>query len=523
MLRFGTAGLRAPIGDGPDRMNVGTVTRATAGLAAWLTAHGSGGGTVVVGRDARHGSADFARAAAEVLAAAGFRVVALPRPLPTPVTAFAVRHLDAVAGVQVTASHNPPGDNGYKVYLAGGAQIVPPIDRAIEESIAATAAATPDVTAVPRVPVAAADGGLPEEYLARVARLPRAGLGDRAGVRVALTPLHGVGGETAVEALRRAGFTDIHVVEEQFAPDPDFPTVAFPNPEEPGACDLLLDLAARVRADVAIALDPDADRCAVGVPCDGPAEERASWRMLRGDETGPLLAEHVIAGLDPRERGDAVVATTLVSSALLPELARARGVRCAVTSTGFKWLVRGAEESGGRLVYAYEEAIGHCVDPDAVADKDGISAAVVACDLVAGLAALGRGVRDALDASAAEFGVHAGTQIVRWPDVGAADIRSVAAAMTEAVLSSPPEFLGGIPVYPELLADGSGFRLEGRLPEGISVRASGRPSGTEPKVKFYIEVIVPVGARGSADDIAGARRRAAVLLTDAAADLSVLT
>ncbi len=281
-LRFGTAGLRGPVGDGPDCMNVPVVVRTTAGLGAWLEANGQGGGTVVVGRDARTGSAEFHTAAAEVLAAAGFEVVAFGEPLPTPVTAFAVRALGAVAGVQITASHNPAADNGYKVYLADGAQLAAPADREIETAIDAVG----DPADVPRVPVAPSGDDLVDRYLARVASLPRS---PHRGVRIALTALHGVGGETAVAALRSAGFDDVHVVASQFAPDPEFPTVAFPNPEEPGATDALLALAAEVDADIALALDPDADRCAVGVP--GPQ----GWTMLRGDETGVLLGDRILA------------------------------------------------------------------------------------------------------------------------------------------------------------------------------------------------------------------------------------
>ena len=279
-LRFGTAGLRGPVRAGPNGMNVAVVRRTTAGLAHWLRAQGRAGAPVVVGRDARRGSEAFAAAAAEVLAGAGFAVRTLPGPLPTPVLAFAVREIGAVAGVQITASHNPPADNGYKVYVDDGGQLAPPADAEIE---AAIATAPPAVS----VPVGPPHGivDVREAYLDRVAALPR---GTARTLRIALTPLHGVGGETAVLALARAGFTDVHVVAAQAVPDAAFPTVAFPNPEEPGVTDALLATAERVGADLAVALDPDADRCALGVPtADG-------WRMLTGDETGVLLGDHVL-------------------------------------------------------------------------------------------------------------------------------------------------------------------------------------------------------------------------------------
>jgi phosphomannomutase len=384
MLRFGTAGLRGPVRAGPAGMTVAVVRRATAGLAAWL-ARGGERGTVVVGRDARHGSAAFATAAAEVLAGAGFAVRVLPGALPTPVLAFAVRELGAVAGVQITASHNPPADNGYKVYLADGAQLAPPSDAEIEAAIAAAPAAVSIPTAA-----TATEADVTDAYLERVAPLPR---GTQRDLRVALTPMHGVGGATAVHALHRAGFPNVHVVGSQAAPDPDFPTVTFPNPEEPGATDALLALAADIGADLAIALDPDADRCALAVPTDG------GWRLLTGDETGVLLGDHL---LRCGGYADPLVATTVVSSSMLRSVAAAYGVRYAETLTGFKWIVRG----GPGLVYGYEEALGYCVDPDTVRDKDGIAAAVLACDLAATLKAAGRGLADRLDELAVAHGVH---------------------------------------------------------------------------------------------------------------------
>ncbi|MPZ66700.1 MAG: phospho-sugar mutase [Pseudonocardiaceae bacterium] len=494
-LRFGTAGLRGPLRAGPAGMNRAVVTRTTAGLASWLHQQGRTG-TIVVGRDARHSSDAFAADVAGVFAAAGFDAVMLPRALPTPVLAFAVRRLGAVAGVQVTASHNPPGDNGYKVYLgdddARGAQLAPPTDAAIEAAIAAAPAAV-------AVPVSAewhtTDEQLVEAYVERVASLPR---GAARRLRIAATPLHGVGGPVLLDALRRAGFTDVHLVTSQADPDPDFPTVAFPNPEEPGAADALLALADEVAADVAIALDPDADRFALGVPDGG------RWRMLRGDETGVLLGEQVLAGLDRQAHPDPLVASTIVSSRLLRSVAAGHGARYGETRTGFKWLVRSGDGAGTGLVYAYEEALGHCVDPDVVRDKDGISAALLACDLAATARVAGRSVTDLLDALALTHGVHQTDAVSVWlPDHAA-----VTASMA-ALRQRPPAELGGVPVTVEdLLHDPR------RPDDTIVLRADGlrvavRPSGTEPKLKAYLEVIEPV----SGDRLDAARQAAGRRLT----------
>ncbi|WP_070377959.1 phospho-sugar mutase [Rhodococcus sp. WMMA185] len=471
-LSFGTAGLRGPVRAGPNGMNVAVVIRTTAGLSTWLKGRHPEGSTVVVGRDARHGSEKFASAAAEVLAAAGFSVILLPRPLPTPIIAFAVRRLGAVAGVQITASHNPAADNGYKVYLDDGAQLVSPCDREIEASIARVGPAN----LVPRASVTPTSDELVDRYVERVASLPR---GNSRTLRIALTPLHGVGGDTAVAALRAAGFTDIHTVQSQFPPDPDFPTVEFPNPEEPGACDALLSLAEEIEADLALALDPDADRCAVGVR--GPD----GWRMLRGDETGVLLGEHVLESAPP----DSLVATTIVSSALLGKLAAARGARFARTLTGFKWLVR----AGEGLVYAYEEAIGYCADPESVRDKDGISAAVLVADLAATRKAQGSTLLDKLDDYALEFGLHTGDQVSRR----VTDIADIASIM-DRLRSNLPTVLAEEPVVATDLVNAHvQSRTDAVVLSGNSVRMVVRPSGTEPKLKCYLEVVVPVADRSA--------------------------
>lgn len=464
-LEFGTAGLRGPVRAGPNGMNRAVVVRTTAGVASWLAAHGQSGRIVVVGRDARHGSAEFASAAAEVLQAAGFDVRVLPRPLPTPVLAFAVRHLGAATGIQITASHNPPSDNGYKLYDDSGAQIVPPSDQEIETAIANAPAARQ----VPRAPGATPLGEeVLREYLARVAALPR---GTARTLRVAATPMHGVGGAVLTQALALAGFTDVRLVADQAEPDPDFPTVSFPNPEEPGAADRLLALASEVDADLAIALDPDADRCAVGV-----RDRDGAWRMLRGDETGVLLGEHILSTTDVT---DPLAATTIVSSSMLASIATAHGARYAETLTGFKWLVR----AGTGLVYAYEEALGLCVNPDFVRDKDGIAAAVLACDLAATLKAAGRCLLDVLDELTVRHGVHLTDQIsLRVTDLG------VRAKLMAALRSEPPTELAGIPVTTEdLLPEADVLRLS-----GSGVRVVIRPSGTEPKLKTYLEVTEPV-------------------------------
>ncbi|OBK32588.1 phosphomannomutase [Mycobacterium sp. 1245111.1] len=476
-LSFGTAGLRGPLRGGPDAMNLAVVLRATWALARVLDARGLAGSTVIVGRDARHGSASFATAAAEVLAAEGFSVTLLPHPAPTPVLAFAVRLTGAAAGVQITASHNPPADNGYKVYLDGGIQIVSPTDREIENAIAAA----PFADEIARTSVEPADSTLVEQYIDRAAGVRRSSSGP---IRVALTALHGVGGGVAVETLRRAGLTDVHTVASQFTPDPDFPTVSFPNPEEPGATDALLALAADVDADVAIALDPDADRCAVGVPTT------TGWRMLSGDETGWLLGDYI---LSQASTANAVVASTVVSSRMLAAIAAYWGARHVETLTGFKWLARAdADLPGSTLVYAYEEAIGHCVDPAAVRDKDGISAAVLVCDLVATLRQSRRSVLDALDDLAQRFGVHSGAAVSR--PVSDAD---QAAALLRRLRATPPDRLAGFEVTTTDLLPRTDALIFTGSDGDTTARVVVRPSGTEPKVKFYVEV--RSGDRGRAD------------------------
>jgi phosphomannomutase len=488
-LEFGTAGLRGALGAGPNRMNRVVVQRAAAGLAAYLRDQGvPRDSNVVIGYDARHDSDVFARDTAEVMTGAGFSAYTLPRPLPTPLLAFAIRELGCVAGVMVTASHNPPEDNGYKVYLGDGSQIVPPADA----EIAARIAQVGDVADLPRGSGGTTlDEHLIDRYLDTVAGLAEDGPRD---LDIVYTPLHGVGGTSVAQVLETAGFAAPRMVEQQEQPDPDFPTVAFPNPEEPGAMDLAVALADRVGADLVVANDPDADRCAAAVP--GPH----GWRMLRGDEVGALLASHLIA------RGkQGTYATSIVSSSLLAKMAAKAGQPYEETLTGFKWI--GRVEG---LAFGYEEALGYCVDPEHVRDKDGVSALLLLCELAAGAKAAGRSLDDLLDDIAAEHGLHATDQLsVRVTDLG-----EIATAMA-TLRATPPTSLGGLDVVGvDDLAAGSAALpptegLRYRLAEGGRVVV--RPSGTEPKLKCYLEVVLPVNP----EDGVEAARIAAVGRLDA--------
>ncbi|GAB2733652.1 phospho-sugar mutase [Salinifilum aidingensis] len=479
--RFGTAGMRAPVRAGANGMNRSVVIRTTAGLADWLR-RAEPGGLVFVGRDARHGSEAFAREAAAVLAAAGFDARLLADPLPTPVLAHVTRARGAAAGIQITASHNPPADNGYKLYLRGGVQPVAPTDAEIENGIAASAPAA----AVPRADTWQWCTDALEGYLDRVIHLTRRT--DRsAAPRVAATALHGVGAGPLREALRRCGVGDVSFVPEQEHPDPEFPTVNFPNPEEPGATDALLRHAQGSAADLAIALDPDADRCALGVADGG------RWRMLRGDETGVLLGWHVLSTLGGGRAPVPLVASTLVSATMLGRMAEDFGVRHAETPTGFKWLVRAGDGRGTGLVYAYEEALGHCVDPEHVRDKDGISAAVLCCDLAARLAAQGRGLPDLLDELFLRYGVHSTDQV----SLRVSDGAERAARLRER----PPAELAGTPLrLRDPLSATDALVLTG---DG-GTRVVIRPSGTEPKLKCYLQVVEHPAPEAHAGDAAAA-------------------
>nr|WP_269329594.1 phospho-sugar mutase [Kineosporia babensis] len=499
-LQFGTAGLRGALGAGPNRMNRAVVIRAAAGIAAYLNqVVRSGAPRVVVGYDARTDSDTFARDTCAVLTAAGCVAQLLPGPLPTPVLAFALRRLEADAGIMVTASHNPPQDNGYKVYLGGradsspgsGAQIVPPTDDLIAHQIAAV---------LPAIDVPMALDGwehigpeIVDEYLSSVGSVLTPGAAR--DIDIVLTPLHGVGGDTAVRAFAQAGFPELHVVAEQAAPDAAFPTVSFPNPEEPGALDLALAAARRRSAHLVIANDPDADRCAVAVPLE------ADWRMLRGDEVGALLGEYLLSRKGDKPR---TVASSIVSSQLLAQIALAHGARHCETLTGFKWLARVPE-----LTYAYEEALGYCVAPGAVRDKDGISAALLIAEYAAELRSQGRTLLDALDDLAKRHGLHATDQFsVRVEDL------SEIAQMLERIAQRPPATLAGSVVKSaeDLSAGVDGLPgtpgLRYRTADGDRVII--RPSGTEPKLKCYLEVVVPAADSVPAARLAAAQRLARI-------------
>ncbi|TWD81987.1 phosphomannomutase [Kribbella amoyensis] len=496
-LEFGTAGLRGAVGAGPNRMNRVVVIRAAAGLCAYLKANGLTDGPVLIGYDARHKSDVFAQDTAAVVRGAGLDAILLDRPAPTPVVAFGIRHLDAVAGVVVTASHNPPQDNGYKVYLGDGSQIVPPAD----SEIAAAIDAVGPLASVPRGDDWQTIGDeLLDAYLERIATLvppdaPRA-------LTVAYTPLHGVGRALVERAVERAGFAVPAVVPSQADPDPDFPTVSFPNPEEPGAIDAALELARAQGADLAVANDPDADRCAVAVP--DPAAD-GGWRMLRGDELGGLLGEFLLS-----PHPDGVAACSIVSSSLLGKIAAAYGVRYTETLTGFKWIGRVPD-----LVFGYEEALGYCVDPAAVKDKDGVSTLIRVLQLGARAKAAGRTLPDLLDDLAKKYGLHATDQL----SVRVEDLSLIAQAM-ERLRATPPTELGGHTVdRVDDLSEGSAD-----LPptDGLRYTLSGgarvvvRPSGTEPKLKCYLEVVIPVRA----DDVPAARTQAATELAAIKRDLA---
>lgn len=494
-LQFGTAGLRGELGAGPMRMNRSVVIRAAAGLAAYLKSKNQTDGLVVIGYDARYKSADFARDTAAVMTGAGLKAAVLPRPLPTPVLAFAIRHLGAVAGVEVTASHNPPRDNGYKVYLGDGSQIVPPADAEIAAEIDAIAS----LHDVPRP-----DSGweilgddVLNAYLARTDAVlapesPRT-------ARTVYTAMHGVGKDTLLAAFARAGFPAPVLVAEQAEPDPDFPTVAFPNPEEPGAMDLAFAQARVTDPDLIIANDPDADRCAAAV------KDGADWRMLRGDEVGALLAAHLV-----RRGARGTFAESIVSSSLLGRIAEKAGLPYEETLTGFKWIARVED-----LRYGYEEALGYCVDPEGVRDKDGITAALLLTELASELKEAGRTLLDLLDDLAVEHGLHATDQL----SVRVEDLSLIADAMRR-LREQPPTALAGLPVTKaEDLTQGTD-----KLPptDGLRYTLDGarvivRPSGTEPKLKCYLEVVVPVADTSA---LPGARATAADLLAAIKRDLS---
>jgi phosphomannomutase len=505
-LTFGTAGLRGAVGAGPNRMNRAVVRAATAAVAGWLRdvrgasdprgRDGAGKAlAVVVGCDARHRSDEFADEAARVLAGAGVRVHLLPRPGPTPLLAFAVRHLGVSAGIMITASHNPAADNGYKLYLGDGAQVIPPVDAEIEGRIARLGPLSALPTAGLDDPLVVRHGDeVAAAYLGAVAGL--AGTAAAAGLTVVYTPMHGVAGDLMLRAIRRAGFAAPHVVAAQAKPDADFPTVPFPNPEEPGALDLALADARALGADLVLASDPDGDRLAVAVPVPGADSESTSWRQLSGDQLGALLGAYL---LGPETGGAPLVATTIVSSTLLAKIAASAGARYRETLTGFKWIARAADgEPGARFVFGYEEALG-CEVGQVVRDKDGIGAAIATLRLAATAKAAGHSLSDAYDDLERAHGVHLTEPLsLRIPRPG---------EVMRRIRAAPPASIGGLPV--ETVTDftdaGTGLPPSDVLRYTLrQARVVIRPSGTEPKIKAYLEVIEPAG-----DDLAAAREAAA--------------
>ncbi|MCS5508081.1 phospho-sugar mutase [Curtobacterium flaccumfaciens pv. flaccumfaciens] len=497
-LQFGTAGLRAELGWGPLRMNRVVVTQAAAGLARFLVDTGRSR-SVVIGYDGRVNSDVFARDSAEVMRGLGLEVTLLPSALPTPVLAFAVRHLDVGAGVMVTASHNPPRDNGYKVYLGqddDGSQIVPPVDGEIADAIDAVAAGS--VTDLPRgTDYTVATSALVDAYVAATAAIvPAPALAGDAQPKVVYTAMHGVGWETARAVFAAAGFAEPAVVPEQIEPDGAFPTVSFPNPEEPGAMDLAIARGLAVGADLVIANDPDADRLALAIP-DGSG----SYRRLSGNEVGWLLGWRAAARAS-ESGATGTLAASIVSSPALSRVAARHGLEYRDTLTGFKWVSRVPG-----LLFGYEEALGYLVDPSVVRDKDGISAALELLSLADELAASGSTIADHLEAFAAEFGAFASGQVATRVD----DLSRIGEIMA-SLRATPPTELGGLSVQTVTdYADGvAGFPPSDILRYDLSgdARVIVRPSGTEPKVKVYLDTVAdtPAEAQRLVDALAAAVR-----------------
>ena len=473
-LQFGTAGLRGPLGPGPSCMNRAVVGRTAAGLVTYMKKRGLN--TVVIGRDARYGSEEFTHDSAQIFAGAGMKVFVLPRPLPTPVLAFATKQLGCDVGVMVTASHNPAQDNGYKVYLGGvvdginynSSQIVNPTDASIAQEIAAIAS----LKSIPRSNTWEVLGeDVIEKYIHRTARLAK----NPGDLKIVYTAMHGVGTETVQRVFHSSGFASLILVDAQAKPDPDFPTVAFPNPEEPGAIDLALETARAFDADLVIANDPDADRCAAAIK-----DSQGQWRMLRGDELGVIFGEAIA-----RTVSTGTFANSIVSSSALKKIAQHYSLDFKETLTGFKWLAK-----INNLTFGYEEAIGYCVDSLTVNDKDGISAALYLAQIASDLSKEGKSLQDLLDEVWNRDGFHATEQIsIRFTDLRKMDL------ILAELRANPPREIAGIDV--ESIDDLA--KPSNDLPptEGIRMWLTGgiriiiRPSGTEPKMKCYIEVIAP--------------------------------
>ncbi len=495
-LAFGTAGLRAPMRGGPNGMNRLVVRQSAAGIARYLVAHVAEAATrgVVVTYDARHRSEVFAADCAEVLVAHGIPVWRGTTPLPTPLGVFAIHHHGAAAGIVVTASHNPPADNGLKLYLGDGAQIIPPVDQEVADAIVAVA---DDGLIIPSEGAMATVIDLTDELVAAydaraLGRVPA----PSHPIRIVTTAMHGVGGRHIARLLAAAGHHDVHPVPEQEQPDPDFPTVSFPNPEEPGATDRLAARVVAVDAHVGLALDPDADRVAVVLPDgDGAA------RMLTGDEVGALLGEWLLA--EVTVGADRLCVSTVVSSSLLAAIAAHHGVRHEETLTGFKWLSRPAlTHPEWRQVLAYEEAIGYAIGPDAT-DKDGLSAAIAVASMVSHLAAAGRTLDDLLDDLHRRHGVHVtGNFSLRYSGPGWQERRDTTLAQLAA---KPPAVIGDERVESIEWRASDVLRIE--LVDRLRVVV--RPSGTEPKLKCYCEAVV-----ATEGDLLAARAHARMRLAD---------
>jgi phosphomannomutase len=471
-LQFGTAGLRGPNGPGPSCMNRAVVGRTAAGIAAYMKARGMT--RVVIGRDARYGSADYAEESAEIFSGAGMEVFLLPRALPTPVLAYATTALKADVGVMVTASHNPPQDNGYKVYIGPDAdgiayassQIINPTDGFIADEIK-------KITSLKSQPRGNSwtvlDETLINDYVQRTAVLG----GEPGSLKIVYTAMHGVGTETLARVFKTAGYPDLILVAEQADPDPDFPTVAFPNPEEPGAIDLALATASAHNADLVIANDPDADRCAAAIK-----DRSGQWRMLRGDELGVIFGEW-IARTSPR----GTFGNSIVSSSILRKISAHYGIDFKEVLTGFKWLAKIED-----LAFGYEEAIGYAVDSETVNDKDGISAAIYLAQIATDLAAAGKDLNDLLDEVWMRHGFHATEQIsIRVANMGAIT------ELLEDLRRNPPQEIAGrrVESIDDLASPTDGLPPTDGLRLWLSggVRIIIRPSGTEAKLKCYIEVI----------------------------------
>lgn len=466
-LEFGTAGLRAEVGAGESRMNLAVIRRATAGLCEYLLKHSNNQiPLLIVGNDARRMSAEFATEVCRVASSFGLRVKQLPSRVPTPLVAYSVKKLKADCGVMITASHNPPKDNGYKVYDHFGAGIIPPVDELIStyisqqnEVIKINSATWEQIDTRP-------------QYLARLKELVSSI--EHRDLRIAYTPLHGVGLDLFRQSMQNLQMSQVFVVSEQAQPDPTFKTVSFPNPEEPGATDLLLALASKVKADLAIAHDPDADRCAVGAVYEN------SWRMLKGDELGILLAWWLMQ--KPNLKPTDVFSASLVSSSLVVKMAKANGFIGETTLTGMKWA--GHIEN---LVFGYEEAIGYLVDPKAVSDKDGFSTAVSVIELMDWAKGENKSLFSILDEIYQQYGLHLTEQIsVRLPNV------TLAKEKSQNLILNPPKYIGTEMVEAVIDMKNPQSNLPastGVILQMANARVIIRPSGTEPKIKCYLEVI----------------------------------